>query len=326
MAKKKKNGKDSIASQAGFNCWGDLPNDLLLNIFNRLKQKVLFWAVSSVCRSWQLACWDALFWENGVFTLLKLNKLCGAEPVFDKVESALTRVIDSLFDRDGNMLEDAPKICMSMVFPNNLSDRHLIYIAERTPKLRCVTLYMAQITGKGFSREIRHWKMLERMTMGSPSDCHFTHIIQEIGISCPNLEVFSVISSSPERIFYLDEYKSQIIANHLQSINSLSLTIGFINKLSLQTIMIKCKQIETLIIIGGLRSLEEVMHTRNRRPLDLSVFSSTPKPLMAVVTKSEKVTNEWLIYLLPESHGTSSERLYNTESAINHLWMQTTSP
>ncbi|CAL5410897.1 unnamed protein product [Camellia sinensis] len=74
-----------------------------------------------------------------------------------------------------------------MVFPSGLlqlTDHHLLYLAERSTELRELSLpFGRNIKHEGFSRAIRYWNGMEEMSIG-PVKCNndIFHIIEVIGI------------------------------------------------------------------------------------------------------------------------------------------------
>lgn len=317
--KRKSNGNCPVESQSDFSSWSDLPNDLLLNIFHRVDRKYLFWVISLVCRSWQLVCWDILFWHGDLLNLGNLKGLCNTDAVedkFDKMGLALTRVMTSLFDHHGNMLEDMPKrTCCRMMFPLfQPSDKHLIYVAERTPKIQGIYLNLDSITGKGFSRAIRNWKDFEVLYMGPPSDHHYTHIIQEIGINCGNLKHFGMFSVPGLNCswFRLDEYNSKVMVENLRNLRTIVLEKCYLNKFGLQTLMSKCLHLMVLDLKRCRRALEEARVTRHRRAVDAQPLRYIQKPLAVRLKKIEDGSGEWLICGRPGTH--------DIFSVITQLW------
>ncbi|PIA43709.1 hypothetical protein AQUCO_01800038v1 [Aquilegia coerulea] len=116
--------------------WSDIPNHLLLAIFGRLDRKDVFWRVSSVCRSWQLACWDFFFWKgrNRILKLNELESLCNSnivEDEFDKLGFALKKVIDSIFKYNSEILEHIHRHFYHLMLSFQLSDKLLAHVAER---------------------------------------------------------------------------------------------------------------------------------------------------------------------------------------------------
>ncbi|PIA27372.1 hypothetical protein AQUCO_07800006v1 [Aquilegia coerulea] len=261
--------------------WSDLPSELLLIIFNRLDIKDVFWLVSFVCRSWQLACWEVLFWEVDLLNLRKLESLCNSnivEDEFGQLGFALKKVIDSIFKHNVDILERTHRQSYQLILPSiQLSDNGLFYIAERTPNLQFISLNMSRITGKGFSRVILNWRELREMTMEPPSDSEYTHVIQEIGVNCRKLRSLSIVSETDQ--FFFDEHKCHVIAINLPNLEKITLANGYIYKIGLQTILINCKQLRSLMVGPCMRALDDVKITRSRRALAVNPPRFIPKPI-----------------------------------------------
>ncbi|KAF8410673.1 hypothetical protein HHK36_003205 [Tetracentron sinense] len=195
---------DCIESQMDWGRWENLPKDLLLKIFDGLSDKDLFWTVSSVCRSWQSVCWDILFWKEEILDLRKLRNFLNvkASELYDPLATRLLKLLKSIMDsgdcHGGDGLQDRRTCVTSIVFPPHicLSDRHLVYVAERSPKLKRFELPgMIRITGKGFSRAICNWIEMEQISMGPFYFVHYDRIIQEMGRNCRKLDTLCIYGS-----------------------------------------------------------------------------------------------------------------------------------
>ncbi|PIA55893.1 hypothetical protein AQUCO_00700308v1, partial [Aquilegia coerulea] len=264
-----------------------------------------------------------LFWKGNQddeqLDLGGLSKFCYDEENdnYDQLDLALAKVMRSVFDKDGDIFDDIRYKFYDMMLPLvHNSDKYLVYVAQRTPKLQKVSLDMHGITGKGFSRSIRNWRQLEVIFMVSLSGCHCTHILQEIGINCGKLKMFNILScTDPSRTrFCLNEYNCQVIADNLCSLTTSGISNCYINKLGLLIIMSKCKQLVRLCLIRCIRALEDVKLTRGRGALDARPLKVIPEPLSVFLQKCEGSDSEWRINTLPGKH--------NIRSVISHLWME----
>ncbi|CAL5410911.1 unnamed protein product [Camellia sinensis] len=149
--------------------WESLNRDLLLDILSLFKPLFLISTVSLVCRSWGRVCFHHLFVEDGDntldFTILNSDccrRLFGSKvTVFKKafLLKFLRGVID-VYKRDDG--EDGIRVTSitRMVFSSRLlrlTDHHLLYLAERSPELRELSLpFGRNIKHEGFSRAIRY--------------------------------------------------------------------------------------------------------------------------------------------------------------------------
>jgi len=202
-----------------------------------MKPEELVDSVSWVCSSWRLACWDTLLWksENTLdFTALKWCRVDLWE-CFDSIRMRLMRVLKSIaFEED--RLTSVTSILFHWGLP--LTDKHLVYLAERSPRLQRLSLYCSNtITGKGFSRAIRNWKAVEEMSLGPLNGRYYAHIIREIGIQCKKLQVLNLCS------FDINVYVAALIAENLRDLKELRLQDLSISRAGLHAILSKCRKL-----------------------------------------------------------------------------------
>ncbi|THF97294.1 hypothetical protein TEA_020909 [Camellia sinensis var. sinensis] len=117
----------------------------------------------------------------------------------------------------------------AMVFPSGplqLTDHHLLYLAERSPELRELSLpFGRNIKHEGLSRAIRYWNRMEEMSIG-PVICNndIFRIIEAIGINCKKLEALEFLG------LVLTQQLSPEIAKSLKGLKLLRLEMVHISK------------------------------------------------------------------------------------------------
>ncbi|OMP04620.1 hypothetical protein COLO4_09460 [Corchorus olitorius] len=152
------------------NRWEDLDPDILKGILSRIPPDNLFLEASCVCHAWRSAAWDFLFWSRNVidlnFALPALNKFSSIERTpnllrlysrqdfpgkypspseYDKMAAKLTKLLKLIMegnDAYGHSLGDWSHSIHTIIIPYDLelSDDHLLYIAERAPGLKHLSL------------------------------------------------------------------------------------------------------------------------------------------------------------------------------------------
>ncbi|KAE7995453.1 hypothetical protein FH972_000242 [Carpinus fangiana] len=252
-----------------------------------MKDKELVETVSCVCSSWRLVCWDILLWksENTLdFTALKRSCRRDFCESYHSVATKLMSVLKSIaFEED--RLTSVTSMVFHWALP--LSDKHLVYLAERSPRLQRLSLYCAKrITDRGFSRAIRNWKAIEEMSLGSLDPRYYDHIIREIGIHCKKLQVFCLCSLE------LNEYFAVLIAENLRYLKELGLQNVSISRASLHAILSKCSKLVTVSIT------------------DCGI--AEPKNVEIRSTKAGYKI-KWLI-------GTETEEVHSLNSMLDALW------
>lgn len=147
--------------------WEDLNLDILMKIFDGISSSDLSCNISSVCCSWQLACWYILCWANKKNLLdLGLIRPALANAKFTSSrDRVLMKLLKSILDDNdtlGNIyLENWRLSIRTLLFPEDLkiSDAHLIYASQRTKGIdRLVLLGSSEITGRGFAKAICNWR------------------------------------------------------------------------------------------------------------------------------------------------------------------------
>ncbi|CAL5409587.1 unnamed protein product [Camellia sinensis] len=157
-------------------------------------------------------CFDHLFGEDGDntlhFTILNCDccrRLFGSKVTHFKkafLMKFLRGVMDVYRRDDDDDDDDEDGIRVTsitrMVFPSGplqLTDHHLLYLAERSPELRELSLpFGRNIKHEGLSRAIRYWNRMEEMSIG-PVICNndIFRIIEAIGINCKKLEALELL-------------------------------------------------------------------------------------------------------------------------------------
>ncbi|CAL5345789.1 unnamed protein product [Camellia sinensis] len=178
------------------------------------KPLFLISTVSLVCRSSGRVCFDHLFGEEGDktlhFTILNCDccrRLFGSKVTHFK-KAFLMKFLRGVMDvyrrddddDDDDDDEDGIRVTSitRMVFPSGplqLTDHHLLYLAERSPELRELSLpFGRNIKHEGLSRAIRYWNRMEEMSIG-PVICNndIFRIIEAIGINCKKLEALELL-------------------------------------------------------------------------------------------------------------------------------------
>ncbi|KAI8525141.1 hypothetical protein RHMOL_Rhmol13G0206000 [Rhododendron molle] len=242
--------------------WESLNSDLLLHIFLRLEPLFLLSTVAFVCRPWGRLCFSRFLTKDGEKTLdlggLKGDRSGLLFPTgpYGRIGTAglmkLIRAVmdvyscddyDRVDDGDGTRVTPFTK----MVFPFGpfvWTDAHLVYVAERSPDLRELTLPCgSEITHKGFSRALRYWNEIEKMSIGPFRNNYDVYrIIEAAGIICKKLEVLSLSG------FFVNMQLSPQIAQNLKGVKLLRLEKAYIGKVALKNILSKCKKLQKVEI------------------------------------------------------------------------------
>ncbi|OMO80394.1 hypothetical protein CCACVL1_12992 [Corchorus capsularis] len=140
--------------------WEDLDTNILKGILSRIPPDNLFWEISCVCHAWQSVAWDFLFWNHNVldlkFVMTALSDSPYAEPTnllelysrrdfpgkypspreYHQMAAKLTMLLKHIMEGNdpyGHSLWDWRQSIHTIVIPFDLelSDDHLLYIAER---------------------------------------------------------------------------------------------------------------------------------------------------------------------------------------------------
>ncbi|KAJ0101963.1 hypothetical protein Patl1_04525 [Pistacia atlantica] len=197
--------------------WEDLDTHILKKIFSFSDSPG---NILRVCHSWRLCCFDILFWEHNVLDLsplvaapgkvdsfsgrsFRLRRLIpknvSSMEGFKHIDNKLMKLLESiLYGKDvfGISLEHWRLSIRSLFIPKDLeiSNQHLLYIAERTPRLESLTaLGTSRITSGGFANAVCNWKHVKHIILGhiTSSQC-FTYILEEIGKVCRELRTLNV--------------------------------------------------------------------------------------------------------------------------------------
>ncbi|XP_031280010.1 uncharacterized protein LOC116138437 [Pistacia vera] len=197
--------------------WEDLDTHILKKIFSFSDSPG---NILRVCHSWRLCCFDILFWEHNVLDLsplvaapgkvdsfsgrsFRLRRLIpknvSSMAGFKHIDNKLMKLLESiLYGKDvfGISLEHWRLSIRSLFIPKDLeiSNQHLLYIAERTPRLESLTvLGTSRITSGGFANAVCNWKHVKHIILGhiTSSQC-FTYILEEIGRVCRELRTLNV--------------------------------------------------------------------------------------------------------------------------------------
>lgn len=115
----------------------------------------------------------------------------------------------------------------------------ILIIYCRSPGLQSLSLcYAKKITGKGFSRAIRHWKALEDIRLGGLTTSNYDHIFKEIAINCKNLRTIT--------LYDLEWPPLHIgigVADNLKNIKEIRLDSFLMSRCFLHVMMSKCSNL-----------------------------------------------------------------------------------
>lgn len=200
--------------------------NILLIIFSKVSSCDLFWNVSCVCKSWQSACWDFLFWSTKSLDLITATRLRDLplpaaylgvlyeggnsnflgklDEEYNKMSAKLMRLLCSILgDGDNDPYPSSSlehwRLSINAVFipiDLHISDEHLLYIAERiNPSLEWLYLVGAsKITYSCVAAVLSHWKDLKYLNVGPLKSEYLTDIIKTIEIKCCNLKMLYIHS------------------------------------------------------------------------------------------------------------------------------------
>ncbi|KAK4851882.1 hypothetical protein QYF36_019141 [Acer negundo] len=157
--------------------------------------------VSSVCHSWQL-CWLFLCWENNEINL--------------RITEAALGVVKETTAKPLNMIG----VPCSITIPENIqiSDEHLIYIAERTTGLvKLDLLGSSRITARGFAKALYNWENVQGICFGKLRHEYFDQVIEEIGKNYSMLQIMSLRMSD----FHINRHNAHVIIKNLHQMRAL---------------------------------------------------------------------------------------------------------
>lgn len=135
--------REESMSQTPLKKWNNLGLDVSGNIFRHFNPYALFWTLSLVCSSWRIACWDHLFWKSSVFSLGAScgkcdhsRSLLGSKNQHNQLGVKMMVLLKSIMegsDAHGRPLEWWRNSILKFFVPHtlNISDIHLLYVAER---------------------------------------------------------------------------------------------------------------------------------------------------------------------------------------------------
>ncbi|XP_074272953.1 F-box/LRR-repeat protein At3g48880-like isoform X2 [Silene latifolia] len=248
------------------------PN-ILREIFCRVPSVDLFTSVSSVCQSWEATCWDLMFWSHQVvdmsatgagFGMVKMSNVeewCLPQPkpnrapgFFGKLDShekhnmdvTLRRKLRSILGDEissRTSLQSWRVSLTTVILPSDLeiSDSHLLYVAERTPCVRHLLLLCpSKITVTGFIKALECWKHLGRIHLGPIEDDSFAEFIKGIGANCKKIESLHIHKDR----FRLDQRSAVLIGKSLPGLKKLELELGIIQPSGITTLYNFCPQLE----------------------------------------------------------------------------------
>ncbi|XP_043699209.1 F-box/LRR-repeat protein At3g48880-like [Telopea speciosissima] len=219
--------------------WEDMELDILVRIFKTFNIIELTSGISRVCSTWRLACSEPMLWKTLDLGLLKSNyiKIPAAPYVWvsDSSDKRLMRLLKVALG-----LSRGTITCLIFHYDLYLKDEHLIYTAERCPRLKQLVLpAWNQITKGGICKAIRIWQDLESMTM--PSIVHPPYIMEEIGKSCKNFTELKLMGPC-------DVLFASTLATWLPKLKVLSLRCTVLTKEALILILDSMMHLEVLNI------------------------------------------------------------------------------
>ncbi|KAA8523818.1 hypothetical protein F0562_010241 [Nyssa sinensis] len=149
-----------------------------------------------------------------------------------------------------------------LFFPHNfhVSDRILLYIAQRTPKLNFIVLNSSnEITRSGFSKAIAHWKQVKFIILGPIDGGCDVDLIGEMGKNWKMLEHLNIHIDN----FVVDRDNSIVIAKNFPGLLSLGFWHSSIYKSGINTILHNCKEL-IFVRIEGCMLMDEKNGSRKK--------------------------------------------------------------
>lgn len=170
--------------------WENMDYDILLKIFMTFSFIDLISSVSRVCSSWRSVCRDRVLWKTVDLSFLKVDSFTNVWQPYarsDWSSESLMDILKCVFSLSrGNVS------CLIFHFDIYIKDKHLMYTAERFPKLKRLVLpAWTAITVDGFRQAVRRWEGLESMTIPctySPFD-----FMKAIGENCKNFAELKIM-------------------------------------------------------------------------------------------------------------------------------------
>ncbi|KAK1375144.1 hypothetical protein POM88_031337 [Heracleum sosnowskyi] len=240
--------------------WLDLPTGPLGQIFTYLNPVDMLLVVPFVCKYWGRILCEIIFFKKNSnlldfgpllfppFTSIfygSANENLKAMQLMNFLMGVMHALApDSESDVGTCAVRTTPifKIVFTLGLP--LYDRHLVYIAERCPELKSISLCCAKnITGRGIARAMRFWTGMEEISYGPfcvppHYDLHFSRAVEEFGINCKNLRFLNLTCLE------LNWQSADIIVRNLKSVKSLCLGGANIHKYGLQIFLSRCKKLD----------------------------------------------------------------------------------
>ncbi|KAH9615516.1 hypothetical protein KSS87_011821 [Heliosperma pusillum] len=260
--------------------WGNLDPNILRQIFCRVPIVDLFFMASSVCRSWEAVCWDYLFWSHNILDMSLRGVGLGMAdmsaiallPLDPTVEPTLAPGFFGLLDSTDSYLKMAATLMRKLkrimygegiynstntwrstietiILPYDLeiSDAHLLYIAERTPSVRHVLILCpSMLTLGGFIKALQNWKHVREINLGPLNFGVFPQFISEIGKICHKLESLHI----HEHAFLVDRSCAALIGKNLPGLRKLEFDSGIVQPGAVSTLYIMCLQLEEIYFNG----------------------------------------------------------------------------
>ncbi|KAJ4949959.1 hypothetical protein NE237_026791 [Protea cynaroides] len=219
--------------------WENMDLDILVRIFKTFDIIELTSGISQVCRTWRLACCDAILWKTLDLGLWRSNYIkIPAAPfvwVSDSSDKKLMRLLKVALG-----LSCGAVTCLIFHFNLYLKDEHLIYTAERCPQLKRLVLpAWNRITKSAICKAVRLWEDLESMTM--PSIRCYSYIMEEIGRSCKNFRELKLMGPC-------DAVFASTLATWLPKLKVLSLRCSTLERDALILILDSLMHLEVLNI------------------------------------------------------------------------------
>ncbi|XP_043698105.1 F-box/LRR-repeat protein At3g48880-like [Telopea speciosissima] len=219
--------------------WEEMEIDILVRIFKTFNIIELTSGISRVCSTWRLACSDPMLWKTLDLGLLRSNYIkIPAAPfvwVSDSSDKRLMRLLKVALGLSRGSLT-----CLIFHFHLYLKDEHLIYTAERCPRLKRLVLpAWNRITKGGICKAVRIWEDLESLTM--PSIAYPPYIMEEIGKSCKNFTELKLMGSC-------DVLFASTLATWLPKLKVLSLRCSMLTMEALILILDSLMDLEVLNI------------------------------------------------------------------------------
>ncbi|KAK9681881.1 hypothetical protein RND81_10G034600 [Saponaria officinalis] len=320
---KKSRGKETLEeSSLVKEKWKNLDPNILRDIFSRLPVEDLFISVSLVCQSWEATCWDFMFWSHkvldlsatgagfGKVTMSTVELLDTPQPkrapgFFGKLDSqekynnmavTLMRKLRRILEGEipySSSLQGWRVSLTTIIVPYDLeiSDRHLFYIAERTPCVEYLLLLgSSKITVYGFVEALKCWKHLRGIHLGPIKDDDlFAQFINGVGANCKEIESLHIRQDG----FRLDKRSALLIAQNLPRLRKLELELAVIKPSGITTLYNMCVQFEEVYFNGC--QLERDIELRDIDPSFVQYKRRLLKNFRLTWTSDERGFANWQV-------------------------------